>query len=913
MPTGRHIQTSLAAGEFDPLLWSREDVTFFYNSARRISNVTPLPQGGGKRREGWRLLYPQRGTLEAISLGGATVTAPNGGTAANAKDGNTATLLTTTVAIGTTNPYVIASVDFGGSVDLSALDVIGLRLIGSSVSAPVILQSSPDNAAWTTRDTINVGATEYDRRYAAPPDQLLGSARYWRLAVSAPATLGTATAELAELRAWSEAGYTTGGTTPGEVQTLRLTSSIADEYALVLVAGTVDIFRFDTGVWVASVPVPHTDATIRRTKATPSLDTLIMYHADIQTYQVQRLGSDGDWRSGPVIFDSVTKFAFDDANVSGGQNEKQSLILASTSVGDTLVFEVDGEITGVVTLSATLGANIIAFENAINALTRVTSVDVDVPVSGNYVIEFIGVDGKKPWPIIVCNIITGSGTANIERVQDGRPDTDDLFSATRGWPGCGAFYQGRHWMGGFKARPDLLVGSRAGAIFDFRADEDPIAGSPIAVAPNVDDKVEIMAIYPGRHLQIFTSSTEFYIPDEPITVDNIALKATSRLGAGEFTLPVDVQGGTLFVDRNGRAIREYLFTDAEQSYSAEPVSLLAGHLVAQPRSVALRRGSDIDKPTMLLLANTGVDRLGNTVPASVCVIDRAQQVTAFVRITTEGTPLSFVCSQNGEALTVCNRDLAGVAWNFLEKFDEDCMSDCSVILDNPDVEEFTATAAQTVFTYTFASPILETDVAAWRYTGVRWERLGGYTVDLTAKTVTFAEGRELGEEIRINRRKGEITLGSSGAHLAGVEVYVHGDGLPLGFFTSVGGIIDLEDSRFDFSTEVGLYQIPDIILHPYKGKGEISPTMANMRVFQTLLAMERTGAISIGTQSTRQRPVPLRKFGSGQTDPFLEELLFSGVKRIAGIGSWEKEPCLRISQDAPMPFLLRSITYDVRF
>ena len=102
MPTSRHTQTSLSAGEFDPLLWSREDVSFFYNSARIIENAVPLPQGGAKRREGWSYRSVQRGAISAISLSGKAVTATNGGTAANGTDGDTATLVTTTTGISTT-------------------------------------------------------------------------------------------------------------------------------------------------------------------------------------------------------------------------------------------------------------------------------------------------------------------------------------------------------------------------------------------------------------------------------------------------------------------------------------------------------------------------------------------------------------------------------------------------------------------------------------------------------------------------------------------------------------------------------------------------------------------------------------------------------------------------------------------
>ena len=48
-------------------------------------------------------------------------------------------------------------------------------------------------------------------------------------------------------------------------------------------------------------------------------------------------------------------------------------------------------------------------------------------------------------------------------------------------------------------------------------------------------------------------------------------------------------------------------------------------------------------------------------------------------------------------------------------------------------------------------------------------------------------------------------------------------------------------------------------------------------------------------------------------DPVLEEVLFTGPKRISGIGRWELEPTLVITQLVPMPFLLRSVTYDVRY
>ena len=851
MPVSRSIQTSLAAGEFDPLLWSREDVSFFYNSARIIENAVPLPQGGAKRREGWRYRGVQRGAISEIDLTGKAVTAANGGIAANGIDGDEATLVATTVAIGTTTEYEVFRIDLGANTAVSMVDVATFSITGlpsGIASATVALQHSPDGTTWATADSFEVGANSYSRRYANKPDVLLGAGRYWRIVVLNNSDLGLAVVSFGDLSMKVEAGYSTPGATVGNFSVHRLTADINNEYTIYITSGCADIFRADTGTWVSCVAVPHTDDQVSKVKSSPNLDTIIFYHELVHPWLIQRLGSDGDWRSGAVEFDSIVEFPFDDNDVSGGINEIQFLDFESMAAGNKLVVEYNGETSPKVVWDQSETVNIAALKAAIESLEDITSVTVTVEegtgVNAKLNVEFDGVDGKKRWPILIIDILTGSGTVTLSRTQFGKPDTAPLWSADRGYPRCGAFYQGRHWMGGFYSRPDLIIASRANDLFDFKEDADPVLGSPLVVAPNVDDQITIMNIYPGRHLQIFTSSAEMYVPNEPITIENIALKTSSRHGANEFTQPVDVQGGTLFSDRNGRALREYLFQDAEQSYSAEPISILAGHLMAQPRSIVLRRARDVDEPTLLLIANTGTDRAGDMVPAAMCVIDRAQQVTGFFRVKTNGTPLAFSTSQSGDAFAIVQRSLAGPTWNYLEQFDDTCMSDAGVKISG-----------------------------------------SGSTVDLTG----IAE------------------------HLEGQAVYVHVDGLPAGEFTVTGNMIDLGDQSYTSEVEVGLKMLPRIVLHPYKGKGDMSPTMQPMRIFRALLQIERTGGIAIGMFGDRPRPLSLQHHDSGVMDPTLEEVLFSGAKRISGIGRWQIEPTLEITQIEPMPFLLRSITYDIRF
>ena len=844
MPVGRHVQTSLASGEFDPLMWSREDVSFFYNSARIIENVVPLPQAGGKRREGWRHIGLQRGPISSVSVSGATLTAPNGGTTANANDGDDSTLFTTTTNIGTSTSYVVIKIDFGSATRISLMDFDGLRL--TSGEAAFALEYSSDDAAWTEAHRFNVGTTAYDRRFGQAPNVDLGTYRYWRLVMLNPtgADYGAAFAEFNEFKAWTEAGYSQSGT-PGLFSMHRLTASIVKEYTIVITAGCGDVYR--DGVWKACIALPYTDAAAGALKNTARLDTLVLYNQDFAPRVIQVLSEDSDWRSDPFEFESVVEFPFDDDNVSGGVNEKQYIEFDSMAASDILVLEFFGEVSGNITWTANEVTNAAAIKSAIEGLDDfdlVTVTNSGTGVNANFTVFFQGNKAKQSVPIMVVDILTGSGTAVVSRTRYGKPDTDDLWSSTRGYPRCGAFYQGRHWMGGFKARDDVYIASRAGNLFDFKEDADPVVGSPIVVAPGVDDQVSVLNIYPGRHLQIFTSSAEMYIPDEPITVDNIAAKITSRHGASGDVQPVDIQGGTLFVDRNGNALREYLFTDAEQSYSAEPVSLLAGHLLNSPRSLVLRRSREVDEPSFLCIANTGQDSAGNDIPAALCVINRAQQVTGFCRIKTPGTPLEFSTTQAGDAYVMVKRDLAGVEWNYLEQFDEDYLSDASVKVSG-----------------------------------------SGSTISLSAYP-----------------------------WLEGQTVYVHGDGLPLGEFTVSSNSVDLGDASFSSEAEVGLFMVPRLVLHPYKGKGEVSPTMQRQRIFRALLQLERTGAIAITAHDGgRVRKVPLRNWDAGVFDQTAEEALYSGPKRVTGLGAWQIEPTIEITQLEPMPFLIRSITFDVRY
>ena len=924
MPVARHIQTNFTAGEFDPLLAWREDVSFFYNSAYRLENVVPLPQGGLKRRGGMKHIKRQRGELSEITSS-ATITAPSGGTVSYLTDGSAGGVFRTTAALSTNTVYQIAVFDFGSAQRLGVVDMAGLRLENTpsaTTTVTVSLEFSDDGITWSpdtsayVLDEISVGTASYNRRLCSVPSGAFSTNhRYWRLSILNPsaADYGSTTVAIDELKIYDQAVAGSTGA-PSDAKLFSMSPGNGSEYVLVASEYCVDIYNVALDEFVSSVPIDHNSSQISEIKTAVNRDSLVLYHKDIPPIVITNLGADADWGAKYMTFSSVVRYPFSTGAVSGGVDEVQYVNFESMATGDKFHFEYNGQSSAEIVWSGSVFTDI---QTALNAMDDFSNVVVTDLGTGDCEIKWTGVDGKKPWAILVVAIVSGSGTANIWHKTYGRPDTDDLWSATRGYPRCGTFYQGRHWMGGFRDAPDVLVASRATDPTDFKEDADPIAVSPIVVAPQIDEEITITDIYAGRHLQIFTTSGEFYIPTEPITPDNIAIKAATRHGSNGVTQPVSVQGGTLFVERNGRAIREFLYLDAEQSYSAEPISLVAGHLVAQPRSIALRRPLDIDEPRMLLIANTGQDSDGNDVPAAMAVIDRAQQVTAFSRITTNGTVKSFATTQSGTAWALVERDLVGSEgpyWHYLSRLDADFMADEALEATNTEYDEYTATSGQTVFTYTFTSPATDADVAVWTRAASTddWSRVSSadYTVNLGAQTVTFNTGRASGELIRVNKRQSTVRVSPPG-HNKGETFMVNADRtVPLGEFTATattvtaGDTIDLGSARWDFTVQFGYKFNPRVVLQAFKGRLPMSPTMKKQRIFRALVQMIKTGSLSVGTYGQSLKDTTILS-GSAK--------VFTGTKRLSGLGKWEIEPRLEFSQAQSAPWQIAAITYDVRY
>ena len=376
---------------------------------------------------------------------------------------------------------------------------------------------------------------------------------------------------------------------------------------------------------------------------TQSADTLIVVQQDVPPIKIVRGATDADWTGSVITFDSTPRYAF--------------APVFSNPAGTLTPSAVSGKIsltasTGTPFSAASVGQYINASPQGRAKIVRFDSSTV--------------VQAITEFPFFNTTAIA-TGSWELETGYE------VVWSATRGYPRSVTFHEGRLYFGGSRARPSTIWGSRVGLFFDFEATE---ALDDDAVEATLDTNTfnAITDIQAGRDLQVFTTGGEFYCPQEglqPITPDNFFVKSTTRNGSQEGIRVQQLESGTLFVQRQGKSLNEFAFTDTQLTYVTSKISLLSGHLLRNPRRMALRRSVATDENDLLLLVN-GTD--GSMVAFSLL---RAQNVIAPSEFTTDG---EFV--DVGVDLTtiyvIVKRTVNAATVFYVERFDDTLTTDSAV-------------------------------------------------------------------------------------------------------------------------------------------------------------------------------------------------------------------------------------------
>lgn len=503
--------------------------------------------------------------------------------------------------------------------------------------------------------------------------------------------------------------------------------SVSDSYMLVFTPGKMYVFK--DGALITNINGSGNDfltvasltaAILPEMNWVQSADTVIVVHEDLTPIKIVRGATDSDWTASVITFNFIPKYAYTlnidtpQFTITPSATNGNITITASAVTTDngtaqagtsnTITLKAatsytsDDQCNGLsLHLTAGTGSGQHAHISGYDATTKIATVFPAFTTAPDnttqYSIKAFGADSVDEY----FNAANGFGRARItEYVSDTSVkayvevpffDTsalvsgdweleygyEDVWSATRGYPRSVTFHEGRLYFGGTKSRPSTLFGSRVADFFNFNPGE---ALDDAAVSATLDTGTfnAIIDIFSGRNLQVFTSGAEFFVPqslDAPITPSNLIVKQQTAFGMKPGIRLQNVDGSTLFIQRQGKALQEFLFSDAVQAYTSSKISLLSSHLLKNPEEMAVRVATSTDEGDRLMIVN------GDDGTIACYTLLRSQNVIAPAEWTTDGEYINIGVDVD-DIYTVVKRTVNGADVYYVELFDTDVLVDCAL-------------------------------------------------------------------------------------------------------------------------------------------------------------------------------------------------------------------------------------------
>lgn len=424
--------------------------------------------------------------------------------------------------------------------------------------------------------------------------------------------------------------------------------STSDSYMLCFTHNRMHIFK--NGALITNINATGnsflvtsiTSAMLNELCWTQSADTLIAVHQDLAPVKIVRGANDASWTATTITFDSTAKYAF---------------TLAYNNPAGTLT---PSAVTGKITLTAS---------SAVFSAGNVGQYINATPQGRAKIVQFVSTT--------VVNAVTEFPFFNTSAVANGSWEIESgyesVWSATKGYPRTVTFHQGRLYFGGSKTRPSTIWGSRVGQFFDFEATEG-FADDAVEATLDTNTFNAITDIISGRDLQIFTTGGEFYVPQqglEPITPATFFVNTAGRNGTKPGVRVQLLDAGTLFIQRQGKSLSEVSFSDTQLTYITSKISLLSGHLLKNPKRMALRKAVDTDENDLLLISNA----TDGTIAAYSLL--RVENVIAPSEFITTGGEFLDVSVDITDIYTVVKRTINGTVQYYVEKFEHGLLTDCA--------------------------------------------------------------------------------------------------------------------------------------------------------------------------------------------------------------------------------------------
>ena len=555
--------------------------------------------------------------------------------------------------------------------------------------------------------------------------------------------------------------------------------------------------------------------------------------------------------------------------------------------------------------------------------TSGTTGSVTVTASANtFTSSWVGVKIRKNKKTMTITGYTSATqvTATVNETLTNTTATtewdEQVVSSLRGYPQAVTFHHNRLWLAGFKSRPAGVTASKIGDYYNFDLGTG-LDDESIDTAISGNQVNEIRHMVSGKDLQVFTDGGEYYIPDSTdntITPSNVSVLRQTPYGISR-TAPHMFDQATGFVQKNGKAIREFVYSDLEDGYKSTAVSILAQHLIDSPKEMAIMKGNLTRPEQYAFFLNSGSTHNGKL---SVFHSVRDEKIAGWSQwFTRSGDYIQSIGSLNENLIMIGKRSLNSVTTYTLEKFaDDDSVTlDCQTTSTvnqrgTPLVDGGSQSGTTLVVDGLTSSPVVnETFTIAGNATEYTIQSLinngsGEYSLTLD-KTLAATPS----DNAAITFVKGFLH-DVNGIYTAEVVHVVDGNSSVGSFTVSSGDQITLTNAPKATGLKIGFNYDTEVETMPIDKELPEGPlTGLPRRISRAIVDLNSTLDMTIKAADSTSKALVIQQVnfqGGSDLTPFTDkkEFFFLG---------YSKNPTVTISQDDPLPIKILGMSVEIVF
>lgn len=531
--------------------------------------------------------------------------------------------------------------------------------------------------------------------------------------------------------------------------------------------------------------------------------------------------------------------------------------------------------------------------------------------SSAYVGQYLLVNNKQVF-------VTGHTSATVltvtvlEDIVSNGPHADwaeQLISSVHGFPQAVTFHDNRLWFGGIRDKPAGVIASQVAGYFNFDIGTG-LAAEAIDVTVTGDRINEVRHLVSSRNLQLFTDGGEYFVPTSSdtsaVTPSNIIFMRQTPYGCSR-AKPIIFDGATIYSQKNGKTIREYLYSDVQTAYASTSISILASQLINSPKDMTMTTGSSTRPEQFAFFTNTdGTLALFHSV--------RAEKIAGWTLWSTRsGDEFTSITALNENLFCVVKRILEGGTVYTLEKFaDDDSLTlDCSAITTlnqqgAPKVNGASQSGSSlNVDGYTSApnqNDIISIAGNSTEYTIQTVNAIAsGYTLVLNKALaaspandaiITIVQGR----------------LHNSPAHLTSTVVYAVDGTMALGEFTTTSSDTITFNEAHAAGVTIGFNYTPILETMPIDKELQTGPLTGQIkRISRAVIDVADTLNVSLQAADKSAKSLIIRQvnFNVAQSVAAV-----TGKKEFYFLG-YDREPTVKITQTEPLPLKVLGIAVEI--